>query len=153
LPPVYPPPAAPPGYYPQAYPPQPYQPPAFTPYPQARSPLQWRAYVRAKLDAGQPVAPLLAEMASSGVTQQDAFGLVTGALDSMRKRALAFLLGGGIAVLVGIGVTLSTQSAAMDTAESTGTGMYVVWIGPVLCGIIAAAYGLYLLSRVPKLNS
>ena len=70
----------------------------------------------------------------------------------MRKRALAFVVGGAIAVLVGLAVTVATMQAAQQEAESSGSGMYVMWWGPIVFGAIAAVYGLYLLGRVPKSN-
>ena len=126
--------------------------PAYAPYPQFRSPLQWKAYVRTQLDAGQPVATMLYEMGATGVNQQDAYRLVADVVGSMRKRALAFVIGGGIAVLIGLGVTLATMQAAQQEAETSGSGMYVMWWGPIIFGAIAAVYGLYLLGRVPKQN-
>ena len=149
-PPGYPPPAPaagpPAGYPPAAYP------PAYAPYPQFRSPLQWKAYVRTQLDAGQPVARMLSEMGAAGVGQQDAYRLVTEIVGAMRKRALAFVVGGAIAVLVGLAVTVATMQAAQQEAESSGSGMYGMWWGPIVFGAIAAVYGLYLLGRVPKSN-
>ena len=121
-------------------------------YPQVRSRLQWQAYVRARLDAGQPVVQMLAEMAASGVSQPDAYGLVAEVIAAMRKRALGIIGVGCIAVLVGLGVTVITMQAARDAAEGSGSGMYVVWWGPVVAGAIAAVYGLHTYLKIPSLH-
>jgi hypothetical protein len=119
-------------------------PPGFGPQPQVRSRLQWRAYLRTRLDAGQPLAPLLYEMAISGVGQADAYALVAEVAAAMRKRALGFVAGGAIAVVVGLLVTFATLQMA-----HSGSGTYIVWWGPVVFGAIGAVYGLRVLSRVP----
>ena len=121
-------------------------------YPQVRSRLQWQAYVRARLDAGQPVVQMLAEMAASGVSQPDAYGLVAEVIAAMRKRALGIIGVGCIAVLVGLGVTVITMQAARDAAEGSGSGMYVVWWGPVVAGAIAAVFGLRAYLKIPSLH-
>jgi hypothetical protein len=95
---------------------------------------------------------MLTEMAASGVGPQDAYGLVRQVVGAMRKRALAFLVGGCVAVLIGLGVTLATMQAAQHAAQSSGSGTYILWFGPIICGAAAAVYGLYLLGRVPRLN-
>jgi hypothetical protein len=106
--------------------------------------------VRTQFDAGQPVAKVLSEMAATGVGQQDAYHLVADVVAAMRKRALAFVVGGVVAVLVGVVVTLGTMQAARQSAESSGSGTYVMWWGPIIFGTVAAVYGLYLLGRVPR---
>lgn len=143
-------PNAPSGYVLPTQPPA--SPPGYFPYPQVRSPLQWRAYARTCFDAGQPVAKVVAEMTVSGVPPQAAFGIVAEVVAAMRKRAWAIIAGGGIVVAVGLLVTFTTMAAAQDAAESSRSGMYVVWWGPVVAGAIAAAYGLRELMRVPRLQ-
>jgi hypothetical protein len=128
-----------PGYPPTGYPPN------YGPQPQVRSRLQWGAYLRARLDAGQPLAQLLYEMAISGIGQADAYALVAEVAAAMRKRALGFTIGGAIAVVVGLMVTFITLQMAQS-----GGGTYFVWWGPVVFGGMAAIYGLRLLSRVPR---
>jgi hypothetical protein len=123
-------------------------PPAYVPYPQARSRLQWHAYVRSSLDAGQPVARMLAEMAVSGVGQQDAYALVAEVVGAMRKRALAVIAAGGFAALAGLALTMAT----MQAAQSSGGGTYIMWWGPIVFGLVAVLYGVRLLSRVPGPN-
>ena len=152
-PPGYPPPGLvpPPPGYPPPGPQQPY-PPAFAAFPQVRSPRQWQAHVRTQLEAGMPVGQVLAEMAAAGLPQQAAYGVVADVVGSMRKRALALVIGGIVAVLVGIAVTLGTMQAAREAAESSGSGMYLMWWGPIVFGALAAGYGLYLLSKVPGPN-
>jgi hypothetical protein len=148
-PPAYPPP--PPAYPPPppAYPPTPS---AYAPIPLARSPLQWMAYLRTQLEAGQPIDRVLSEMAATGVGQQDAVNLVTAVIGAMRKRALTILAVGVGAVLLGLVVTLATMHAAEESAATSGSGTYVMWFGPIIFGAIAAVYGLYLLGRLPRLN-
>jgi hypothetical protein len=124
---------------------RPYQ-PSYGLQPQVRSRLQWGAYLRARLDAGQPLPQLLSEMAVSGIGQADAYFLVAEVARAMRKRALGFFVVGGIAVLVGLLVTFATLQAA----QSGGGRTYIVWWGPVIFGGMAAIYGLRLLSRVPR---
>ena len=70
----------------------------------------------------------------------------------MRKRALGIIGVGCIAVLVGLGVTVITMQAARDAAEGSGSGMYVVWWGPVVAGAIAAVYGLRAYLKIPSLH-
>ncbi len=147
---AYPPAAYPPAAYPPPVPPACQPPPAYAPFPQFRSPLQWKAYVRTQFDAGQSVAKVLSEMAATGVGQQDAYRLVADVVAAMRKRALAFVVGGVVAVLVGLAVTLGTMQAARQAAESSGSGTYIMWWGPIIFGAVAAVYGLYLLGRVPS---
>jgi hypothetical protein len=84
-------------------------------------------------------------MAISGVGQSDAYALVAEVAAAMRKRALGFVAGGAIAVVVGLVVTFATLQMA-----HSGGGTYIVWWGPVVFGAIAAIYGLRLLSRVPQ---
>ena len=146
----YAPPGPPAGYPPQGYAPPAYAPPGYAPYPQARSPLQWRAHVRLRLDAGQPPSQLIAEMTASGVGPQEAFGIVGEVLAAVRRKAFGFLIGGGIAVAVGLIVTLATMNAAEESAATTGSGMYVLWWGPIIAGAAAAIYGLVLISKLPK---
>lgn len=122
------------------------QPPGYGPQPQVRSRLQWRAYLRARLDAGQPLAQLLYEMAISGIGQADAYALVAEVAAAMRKRARGFTISGAIAVVVGLLVTFNT----LQMAQSWGGRTYIVWWGPVVFGAMAAIYGLRLLSRVPR---
>lgn len=131
-----------PGLPPPGY--QPYR-PSYGPQPQIRSRLQWAAYLRTRLDAGQPLSQLLLEMAVSGIGQADAYLLVAEVAQAMRKRALGFLIGGGIAVLVGLMVTFAT----LQMAQSRGC-VYIMWWGPVVFGGMAAIYGLRLLSHVPR---
>ena len=130
----------PPGHPPTGYPPN------YGPPPQIRSRLQWRAYLRSRLDAGQPLPQLLYEMAASGIGQLDAYALVAEVCAAMRKRALGFLIGGAIVVVVGLAVTFMT----LQMAQSGGGRNYIVWWGPVVFGAMAALYGLRLLSCVPR---
>jgi hypothetical protein len=119
-------------------------------YPQVRSRLQWQAYVRARFEAGQPVVQMLDEMAASGVSRPDADGLVAEVIGAMRKRALTILAVGCIVVLIGLGVTVVTMQAARDAADNSGSGMYVVWWGPVVFGAIGAVYGLRAYLKIPN---
>jgi hypothetical protein len=119
-------------------------------YPQVRSRLQCQAYVRARFEAGQPVVQMLAEMAASGVSRPDADGLVAEVIGVMRRRALAIIAVGCIAVLVGLAVTVITMQAAKEAAEGSGSGMYVVWWGPVVFGAIGALYGLRAYLKIPS---
>ena len=121
-------------------------------YPQVRSRLQWQAYVRARFEAGQSVVQMLAEMAASGVSRPDAEGLVVEVIGAMRRRAVTIIAVGCIAVLVGLAVTVITMQAATDAAASSGSGMYVVWWGPVVFGAIGAIYGLRVYLKIPSPN-
>jgi hypothetical protein len=99
-------------------------PPGYGPRPQVRSRLQWRAYLRARLDAGQPLAQLLYEMAVSGIGQaDDAYALVAEVAAAMRKRALGFTISGAIALVVGLLVTFIT----LQMAQSWSGRTYIVW--------------------------
>jgi hypothetical protein len=112
-----------------------------------RSPLQWQAYARSRLDAGMTTAQLFYEMAAAGMDQRTAFGIVGEATQAMRMRAVKIMAGGGALALLGLIVTIATMAAA----ESSGGGMYVYWWGPVVFGSLAVFYGLYQFLRVPRL--
>jgi hypothetical protein len=130
---------------PAAYPPPG---PGYAVYPQQRSPLQWRAYVRTSLEDGQPVARAMAEMAASGVPMQHAHDLVAEVAAAMRKRALGVIVGGVIVAAVMLAFDIGIVAWAEAQPASA---MYVGWWGPVVFGATVAAYGLRLLSRVPRL--
>lgn len=121
--------------------------PAYLPGPQFRSPLQWRAYVRANLEAGQPIGRMLGEMAGSGIGPELAYGLIADVLRDMRDRAVRFLIGSGLFAAAGAVASFAT----LQFARSTGGSTYLVWYGPVIVGAIGFIYGLYLFFRVPKL--
>jgi len=95
---------------------------------------------------------MLAEMAASGVSRPDAEGLVVEVIGAMRRRAVTIIAVGCIAVLVGLAVTVITMQAATDAAASSGSGMYVVWWGPVVFGAIGAIYGLRVYLKIPSPN-
>ena len=147
---AYAPPAFQPGPAPQAYSPGygvPAPRPAFYAAPLVRSPMQWRAHVLARFDAGMSPAQLFTEMAASGLDQRTAFGIVGEVTRAMRMRSIKVIAGGGIMAFIGLAGTL----ASMAAADSAGGGMYLHWWGPVIFGSLTAVYGLYLFARVPRL--
>jgi hypothetical protein len=177
VPPGYPPPTSPPGgpqpaygqapYAQQPYAQQPYaQPPSSVPYPpapvpygqpqypaplpsyalqpQVRTVPQWQAYLKMYLGAGHPRSMLFAEMCASGVPQPQAQQLLSEAVGSLQTRAFVTIGIGAVSTLAGIALTLATMSNAASE------GYYVVWIGPIAVGIVAIAYGVRLLIKIPR---
>jgi hypothetical protein len=118
--------------------------PPYALQPQVRTLPQWQAYLKMQLGAGRPRATLFAEMCASGVPQPQAHQLLQEVVGALQKRAFLTIGIGAALVIVGLLVTFATMSTAASE------GYYLVWYGPVAIGIVAAAYGILLLSKIPR---
>jgi hypothetical protein len=118
--------------------------PPYAPQPQVRTLPQWQAYLKMQLSAGRPRSTLFAEMCASGVPQPQAHQFLLEAVGALQKRAFLTIGIGAALLIVGLLVTFATMSTAASE------GYYLIWYGPVAIGIVAAAYGILLLSKIPR---
>jgi hypothetical protein len=119
--------------------------PPYAQQPQARTLPQWQAYLKMQLSAGRPRSTLFAEMCASGIPQPQAHQLLRQSLDSLRQRAfLSIGIGAAVAVLFLLLTIVSMGNAAEE-------GYYIFWVGPMAVGTVGVIYGVYLLSKLPRL--
>jgi hypothetical protein len=119
--------------------------PPYALQPQVRTLPQWQAYLKMQLGAGRPRSTLFAEMCASGVAQPQAHQLLEEAVGALQKRAfLSIGIGAAVAILFLLLTIVSMGNAAEE-------GYYIFWVGPMAVGTVGVIYGVYLLSKLPRL--
>ncbi len=113
----------------------------------SRSRRQWEALAKLRISQGEPGSAVEADLVQQGLDAQSAKAILDEAIDSVRSRAKALLIGSLLVAGFGILVTLVSYSAARS---SYAGGTYWVWYGPVIAGGILAVVALVRLARTRR---
>ena len=109
-----------------------------SPAPQAvRTRRQWEAYAEESLRRGSSPGAAVQDMVGQGLPQAEAGSIVQAAIDKQTQLSNRIIGCSGAMVAAGLLVTVGTYSAS-----SSMGGAYLIWWGPVVCGVIGLVVGI-----------
>ena len=109
-----------------------------------RTRLQWEAHAEESLRRGLAPGAVAQGMVAQGLPQAEAWSIVQAAVDKQTQVANRIVGCSGAMVAAGLLVTVVSYSAS-----SSMGGMYLIWWGPVVFGVIGVVIGL---CRRPRLS-
>jgi hypothetical protein len=112
-----------------------------------RSRRQWEAVAKLRVFQGESGSAVEADFVRKGLDVQSAKAILDDAVEKVRSRATALLVGSIFVMGLGILVTLVSYSAARSSYSG---GTYWIWYGPVIGGGILAVVALRRLLRARR---
>ena len=98
---------------------------------------QWEAHVSQAISSGRGSQEMLRAMLAANWPERDARELIGRVVSRMRLVAIVTMLAFGLLALVALAVTIGTHEAATRAG-----GVYFIWWGGILAGVVGFVYGL-----------